>query len=105
MLWSFPDQPPLPPLPGEPKGPWKESEVLNFNTLYEVVQQIRLGCSNRPVPLGWLAAGTQKNIGVFFMATGSELERNIPIGAGEDVIEGYLRNVTGSAGGLGAGIA
>ena len=82
MLWSFPDQPPLPPLPGEPKGPFAQSEVVSFDTLLESVQQVFVECSKTPVPLGWLAAGRQRNIGVFFIATGSEVERNIPIGAG-----------------------
>ena len=50
-----------------------------------------VGCSGRKVPLGWLAARTQRHLGGFFMATGSLVERNIPIGAAE--VE-YLRNAT-----------
>ncbi len=81
----------MPPLPGDPKVPWAKSEVLSFNTIYEAVQQIVVRCSRTKVPLGWMAAGTQRNLGVYFMATGSLVERNIPIGAAGAE---YLRNVT-----------
>ena len=95
MRWCFPDQPPLPSIPGQPQGPFTKSVVSSYDELYEVVQQVFIGCGGTKTPLGWLEAGKDNSLGVFYLATGSEVERNIPIGVGGGAVGDYLRNVTG----------
>lgn len=101
MLWDFPDQPPLPPLPGDPKGPFQRADVLSFQDVFNALRRVSLGCYGDAGDLGWEAVGKDFSVGLFMMATGSEVERNIRIGVEPSgaVGEGGLLNSTGVVGG------
>ena len=80
LLWDFPDQPPLPPLPGEilPAGPFQKNVIISFQDIYESAQRILSLCYVKPrAPVGWEALARGGSLGVFVMATESTLARNI----------------------------
>ena len=94
MLWNIPDQPPLPPLPGEPQGPFQKTDVLSFQEIFEAMRRVTVNCIETEY-LGWERVGQDRSVGVFLMATGSELERNIPIGVrSSSIAAGLLLNLT-----------
>ena len=82
LLWDFPDQPPLPPLPGEilPAGPFRKNVVISFLDLFNSAKRILAQCYGKPrTPIGWEALAEDGSIGVFVMATNSLLARSIPM--------------------------
>ncbi len=104
MLWDFPDQPPLPPLPGDPKGPFQRADVLSFQDVFDALRRVSLRCfgdaGDLARGLGWEAVGKGFSVGVFMMATGSEVERNIRIGVEPSgAVRGGSLNSTGVVGG------
>ncbi len=103
MLWDIPDQPPLPPLPGDPKGPFQRADVLSFQDVFNALRRVSLKCygdAGDLGDLGWEAVGKDFSVGVFMMATGSEVERNIRIGVEPSgAVAGGSLNSTGVDGG------
>jgi hypothetical protein len=104
MLWDFPDLPPLPPLPGDPKGPFQRADVLSFQDVFNALRRVSLRCygdaGDLARGLGWEAVGKDFSVGVFMMATGSEVERNIRIGVEPSgTVAGGSLNSTGVVGG------
>ena len=82
LLWDFPDQPPLPPLPGEmlPAGPFERNVVISFQDIFNSAQRLLTHCFVKPrTPIGWEALTRGGSIGVFVMATESLLASSIPI--------------------------
>ena len=83
MLWDFPDQPPLPPLPGyDGAGTGRElkkTDVMSFQAVSEALKRIAVTCADWG-HLGWEPLGLDKSVGVFIMAMNSEVERNIKVG-------------------------
>ena len=78
MLWSFPDQPPFPPLPGreEPHGPDEKNVVVSFREIFRALERIQIHChSLRNTPLGWEPLGQGGSLGIFVMATDSAVAR------------------------------
>lgn len=99
MLWDFPDQPPLPPLPGAAShpGPFEKSQVTSFKALYLTAKAVVLNCYGLPhTPVGWQPAGLGEklNIGVFVMATDSLLAQNIAAVNYEEAATSNLQNLT-----------
>ncbi len=97
MLWSFPNKPPMPPLPGQgaPFGPFEKSEVTSFQVIYDSVKRIVIGCYGHPeTPVGWEPVGKDSGLGVFVMATESLLARAIPVAGYEQAEMPYLLNLT-----------
>ena len=83
MLWDFPDQPPLPPLPGYDSAgtgrELKKTDVMSFQAVSEALKRIAVTCADWG-HLGWEPLGLDKSVGVFIMAMNSEVERNIKVG-------------------------
>lgn len=116
MLWDFPADPPLPPLPGDPTGPFQRTDVLSFQDVFDAVRRVSLRCVGNVGDVGWEAVGARESVGVFVVATGSEVERNIRIGvvpsvAGAGVgvgmgvgMEGLLNSTRVGGGGGGGGV-
>jgi len=97
MLWDFPTEPPLPPLPGEPSGPFKKVDVMSFQQVFESLRRVTVTCGEENNYMGWEAMGRDLSVGVFVMATGSELERNIRIGVEPSMVAaGRLLNSSSS---------
>lgn len=103
MLWDFPTEPPLPPLPGDPSGPFKKVDVLSFQQVFDSLRRVTVNCGESNNYMGWEAMGRDLSVGVFVMATGSELERNIRIGVEPSMVAaGRLLNFTSSTAATGA---
>ena len=101
LLWDFPDQPPLPPLPGQslPAGPFEKNVVTSFENLFDSAKRIITNCYGRPAtPIGWESLGQGGDIGVFVMATESILARNIAVGDSGAVGMEFLFNHTNTFG-------
>lgn len=97
MLWNFPQQRPLPPLPGMdlPPGQFEKSQVTSFREIYVTTKRIVYNCYGRPeTPVGWQTVDTNGNIGVFVMATHSLVAQNIHAAVYKDAGMQYLQNLT-----------
>ena len=79
MLSSVPDEPPFPPLPGDPSGPFQNNDIFSFREVFDALRRIGVACEETK-SRGWEAVGQDRSAGVFLMATRSELSRNIPLG-------------------------
>lgn len=86
---------PGPPLPGGPEEPSAPNDVMTLRQLLFSAFQPYISCIRRGFDslehwdpaLGWAQAGRYGNVGVFYVGTGSMMDRSIPRAKGSQAVE------------------
>lgn len=85
-------------LPGDPSGPFENTDVLSFNAIYDSIRRILHDCETTHTFMGrtgWDRLGRHGSVGVFVLGTRSQMNRSIP--GGPNSLEAMMsnsRNVT-----------